>query len=88
VLSWPIGDNPDSQFDMTNALHGAAAEPILFVTPCPFEARLARVFPQVKPLGSVTVPSGPTSQRGYALFLLSGMGAAGGPIPPLGRCTD
>ena len=21
VLSWPVGDNPDSQFDMTSALH-------------------------------------------------------------------
>ena len=86
VLSWPIGDNPDSQFDMTSALHTGAAEPILFVTPCPFEGRLARVFAHVKPLGAVTVPSGPVSERRYGLFLLSGKGVASGPIPPLGRC--
>jgi 4-amino-4-deoxy-L-arabinose transferase-like glycosyltransferase len=87
VLSWPVGD-PDSQFDMTNALDASTAEPVLFVTPCPHEDRLARVFAQVKPLGAVTVPSGPTSQRSYGLFLLSGKGVASGPIPPLGRCAD
>ena len=62
VRSWPFGDNPDNQFDMTSALDGTAAEPILFVTRCPFEARLAKVFPQVKPLGDVTVRSGPSSR--------------------------
>ena len=86
VLSWPLSDNPDSQFDMTNALDGSTAEPVLFVTPCPHEARLKRVFPQVKLLGPVVVPSGPTSERRYGLYLLSGKGIVSGAIPPLGRC--
>jgi hypothetical protein len=59
---------------------------VLFLTPCPHEGRLKRVFPQVKLLGPVTVPSGPTSQRAYGLFLLSGKGVVSGAIPPLGRC--
>ena len=87
VRSWPVGDNPDNQFDMTSALEARRAEPILFVTACPFEGRLARVFPQVKPLGAVTVVrSGPISERRYGLFLLSGKASRSGPIPPLGRC--
>lgn len=87
VRSWPSGDNPDNHFDMSHPLNGAAADPILFVTGCPFEARLAKVFPQVKPLGDLTVRSGPTSQRVYKAFLLSGLGATGGPITPLGPCA-
>ena len=87
VRSWPAGDNPDNQFDMTSALDGTASEPILFVTACPFEARLARVFPQVKPLGELSVRSGPNSQRIYKAFLLSGLGAYRGPIAPLAPCA-
>jgi 4-amino-4-deoxy-L-arabinose transferase-like glycosyltransferase len=88
VLSWPARDNPDNHFDMTHALHASAAEPILFVSSCPFEGRLARLFAQVKPLGALTVRSGPSSQRTYQTFLLSGMGAASGAIPPLGPCAN
>ncbi len=87
VRSWPAGGNPDNQFDMTSALDGTAIEPILFVTACPFDARLARVFPQVKPLGELTVRSGPGSQRIYKAFLLSGLGVHSGPITPLGPCA-
>lgn len=89
VRSWPVGDRPDNQFDMTNALDGSAVEPILFVTDCPLPARLARVFPQVKPLGAVTVRSGPTSQRIYQTYLVSGLGGhTSGPITPLGPCKN
>jgi hypothetical protein len=88
VLSWRAGDAPDNHFDMANALHASAAEPILFVSPCPFEARLAKVYPQVKSLGPLTVSSGPSSQRNYQLFLLSGLNAASGQMPPLGPCRN
>ena len=88
VRAWPGGESPDNQFDMTNALDGRAAEPILFVTGCPFDgARLAKVFPQVRPLGDITVRSGPTSQRIYKTYLLSGLGAYSGAIKPVGPCT-
>ncbi|MDQ8729639.1 glycosyltransferase family 39 protein [Bradyrhizobium sp. LHD-71] len=87
VRSWPVGDNPDNQFDMSHPLTGTASEPILYVTGCPFEARLVREFPDVKPLGDFTVRSGPTSQRVYRAFLLGGRGASAGPIMPLGPCA-
>lgn len=86
VRSWPGGEAPDNQFDMSSALDGSAGEPILFVTYCPFEARLTKVFPNVKPLGDLVVRSGPTSKRAYKTFLLSGLGAYSGPITPLGPC--
>jgi 4-amino-4-deoxy-L-arabinose transferase-like glycosyltransferase len=86
VRSWPSGDNPDNHFDMSRPLDGSAAEPILFVTGCPFEARLARVFPQVKPMGDLVVRSGPTSQRVYKTFLMGGLGVYSGPMTPLAPC--
>jgi 4-amino-4-deoxy-L-arabinose transferase-like glycosyltransferase len=87
VRSWPSGDSPDNHFDMSNPLNGTAGEPILFITHCPNEARLTKVFPQVKPLGDFAVRSGPNSQRSYKAFLLSGLGAYSGPVAPLGPCT-
>ena len=72
---------------MTSALDGTAIEPILFVTSCPFDARIAKVFPQMKPLGEMVVRSGPTSQRVYRTFLLGGLGTYSGPITPLGPCA-
>jgi 4-amino-4-deoxy-L-arabinose transferase-like glycosyltransferase len=87
VRSWPSGESPDNQFDMTHALESAAAQPILFVSACPHEPRLAKVFPQVKSLGLVVVQNGPMSQRVYHTFLLSGVPArTRGPIAPLGPC--
>lgn len=87
VRSWPSGETPDNQFDMTHALDGTAVEPILFVSACPNPERLAKVFPQVKSLGQVVVPSGPASRREYWTFLLSGVPAHySGPITPLGPC--
>jgi hypothetical protein len=87
VRSWRSSENPDNQFDMSHPLDSTAAEPILFVTGCPFEARLAEVFPQVKSSGPVVVRSGPTSQRVYQTFLLSGMAPrASGWIGRLGPC--
>jgi hypothetical protein len=87
VRSWPGGGRPDNQFDMTSALDGTATEPILFVTACPIDARITKVFPQVTPLGEMVIRSGPTSQRIYRTFLLSGLGAYRGPITPLGPCA-
>lgn len=88
VRSWPAGKFPDNHFDMANALRTSAAEPILFVSPCPLHGRLAKVFSQVKPLGPFTVSSGPSSQRTYQVFLMGGLDAARGQMPPLGPCKD
>jgi 4-amino-4-deoxy-L-arabinose transferase-like glycosyltransferase len=86
VRSWPSHESPDNQFDMTHALDGTSVQPILFVSGCPYPARLAKVFPQVKPLGPLLVRSGPTSHRGYHTFLLSGAQPRSGPIAPIGPC--
>jgi 4-amino-4-deoxy-L-arabinose transferase-like glycosyltransferase len=87
VRSWRSSENPDNQFDMSHPLDSTAVEPILFVTGCPFERRLAEVFPQVKSSGPVVVRSGPTSQRAYHTFLLSGMTPhPSGGIGRLGPC--
>jgi 4-amino-4-deoxy-L-arabinose transferase-like glycosyltransferase len=85
VLSWPVGRGPDNQFDMTHALTAAASEPILFISACPLEGRLARQYREVRPLGEISVPSGPHSSRHYRAFLLSGVR---GPVAPLGGCTN
>lgn len=83
VRSWPVGDVPDNQFDMTHALTETAGEPILFVTFCGLETRLGKQFASVRPLGVFTVRTGPFSSRTYGTFLLSG---SRGPVAPLGRC--
>lgn len=85
VVSWPVGNVPDNQFDMTNALTASAAEPILFVTYCPIEARLTKQYREVKPLGGISIASGPNSSRSYRAYLLSG---SRGPIAPLGKCAN
>ena len=83
VRSWPVGHVPDNQFDMTHALTEKAGEPILFVTACGLEPRLAKQFASVRQLDVFTVRTGPTSSRIYGAFLLSG---SRGPVAPLGRC--
>jgi 4-amino-4-deoxy-L-arabinose transferase-like glycosyltransferase len=60
------------QFAMTRALSADAEEPILFVTPCAFPARLETSFRAVKRLGEIEVPTGPTSHRIYEIFSLGG----------------
>jgi 4-amino-4-deoxy-L-arabinose transferase-like glycosyltransferase len=86
VRSWPSGDAPDNYFEMASALDGTAAAPILFVTECPYHARVMRGYPQAKILGDISIRSGPSSQRWYRTYLLTGAGAHSGPISPLGHC--
>lgn len=85
IFSWPVGNSPDNQFDMTNALTASAAEPILFISYCPLEARLAKQYREVKSLGDFSVASGPNSFRSYRAYLLAG---SRGPVIPLGRCVN
>jgi 4-amino-4-deoxy-L-arabinose transferase-like glycosyltransferase len=72
VLAWPRRAEPEHHFDLTRALTDAAAQPILFVTRCPAQPRLAAQFADVQPLGSFQTPSGPTTQRTYYVFKLDG----------------
>jgi hypothetical protein len=70
---------------MTNRLDVSAAEPLLFITPCPSADRIKRSYDDVTPLGRLTPKSGPTSARLYYAFKLAGHKDA---IEPLGGCPD
>jgi hypothetical protein len=83
VLAWPSGPVPNHHFELANPLTAAAAEPVLFVSPCPATGRLAQYYREVKPLGTFAAATGPTSARTYHAFVLSGRR---GPIGPLGAC--
>jgi 4-amino-4-deoxy-L-arabinose transferase-like glycosyltransferase len=86
VLSWPEGEIPNSQFDLTRALDTASArEPVLVVTACPFTSRFAVFYQQVKPLGLFDVATGPTTKRQYSAFVLGGRKRG---IAPIGPCVD
>jgi 4-amino-4-deoxy-L-arabinose transferase-like glycosyltransferase len=86
VLSWPAGETPGSQFDLTRALDdGTAREPVLVVTACPFISRFAVFYRQVKPLGPFEAASGPSTKRQYFAFVLDGRKRGIGPIGP---CAD
>jgi 4-amino-4-deoxy-L-arabinose transferase-like glycosyltransferase len=83
VLAWRRGPVPDHQFEITRALTDAAPEPLLFVSMCPASGRFNAQFANVEPLGTLEVPTGPTSKRIYYAFKLSGRR---GPLQPLGGC--
>jgi 4-amino-4-deoxy-L-arabinose transferase-like glycosyltransferase len=83
VFAWPAQARPSHHFDLTRALPDGAPEPILLVSRCPSVTRLAGHFTTVEPLGSFSTATGPTSQRTYYGFKLSGQA---GPVRPLGPC--
>jgi 4-amino-4-deoxy-L-arabinose transferase-like glycosyltransferase len=84
ALAWPIDAVPQHHFDLTRALDNSAAEPVLFITPCPHSARLERHYADVTRLQPIIVTSGPNSKRGYHTYKLE---KRRGDIGPLGPCT-
>jgi 4-amino-4-deoxy-L-arabinose transferase-like glycosyltransferase len=80
VLSWPTSEVANHHFDLTRRLTAAAADPVLFVSPCKATERLARQYRNVEPLGPVQARSGPTTSRDYYIFRLSGPLAEIGPL--------
>jgi 4-amino-4-deoxy-L-arabinose transferase-like glycosyltransferase len=91
VVSWARGTSAGSQFDLTQPLTRSAKEPVLMITGCPSEARLARFYPNVKRLPNLTIWPGPKTERRYAVFVLSGMPQRQAkidpdPVVPLGAC--
>ena len=85
TLSWPIHKTPDDQFDLTRPIDNFTAEPVLFVSQCPFASRLKRFYREVQPLGPIDVRTGPTTSRQFHAFRLVGRQR---PIEPLGYCAD
>ena len=83
VVAWARGAQARSQFDLTQALDDAAKEPVLLFTGCPSVPRLARFYANVTPLPRLAVPTGPQSNRRYAVFKLTGRHH---PIEPPGPC--
>ena len=82
VLQWRVGGPP--QFELAAEMTAAAAEPVLLITACPSPERLKLYYANVAPLGRIDTPTGPTSQRSYVAFALSGRR---GPLGPLAPCT-
>jgi 4-amino-4-deoxy-L-arabinose transferase-like glycosyltransferase len=85
VLSWPESKVPEHQFDLTRALDDVAAEPIVFISPCPVMSRLKRFYGGVESLGPLDISTGPTTGRHYQAFKLSERQQ---PIEPLGPCVE
>jgi hypothetical protein len=83
VYAWPHSEIPDHQFDLTNALTDAAAQPVLFISRCGEVARIGEQFATIEPVGSFTAPTGPKSSRLYVAYKLDGRR---GPIRPIRVC--
>ena len=84
VFIWRADTVPANQFELTQALHAGAPEPLLLLADCSGSGRVAQGFADVSDLGPVAAATGPTSARIYHAFLVSG---ARDPIPPIGPCS-
>jgi hypothetical protein len=82
IVAWPTRDAP--MFDMTRPLTESAEQPILFISECPFPARLAAHYATVTKIGDILTRTGPTSRRYHAVFKLTG---ARGELAPLPECV-
>ena len=83
VVTWKSGIVPRDHFELKFPFTGETPEPVLLVTPCPFEQRLKQQFGSVAPLGSFSVKTGPTTAPIYYAFVLRGLPHG---IPPAPAC--
>lgn len=83
ILQWPSGG--PAQFDLTRGVTAASPEPILLIAECPYPERLQRYYADVVALGRIDTSTGPTSQRSFVAFALSGHR---GPIGALAPCES
>jgi hypothetical protein len=83
VLIWRRGEDVRNHFERTVPLIGTEGEPLLLVTDCPNEARLAKYYRIVSPAGFFDAHSGPTTFRRYFAFMLR---ENRGGLEPLGNC--
>jgi 4-amino-4-deoxy-L-arabinose transferase-like glycosyltransferase len=84
VFDWKGGDTPKDHFELKFPFTSATPEPVLLVTPCPYEPRLRKLFGTVTPLGSFSVRTGPTTAPTYHAFKLGGLPRE---IPPAPACN-
>jgi 4-amino-4-deoxy-L-arabinose transferase-like glycosyltransferase len=73
VTIWKSGAVPKDHFELKFPLAGGTPEPVLLITPCPFEPRLRRQFAGVEPLGTFAIRTGPTTAPVYHAFELTGL---------------
>lgn len=73
VAIWKSGIVPRDHFELKFPFTGETPDPVLLITPCPFETRLKSQFASVQPLGSFSVRTGPTTAPTYYAFKLSGL---------------
>jgi hypothetical protein len=81
VFIWKAGATPKDHFELKFPFTNETPEPVLLITPCPFEARLKSQFASVESLGSFTVRTGPTTAPTYHAFRLTGLPSAIMPAP-------
>ena len=84
VLSWRTSTAFTHQFDIDRPLTASAPEPLLYVTNCPWPARVEARFSTATPLPMITAPTGKHSSRAFLAYKLSG---ARGNDAPLGACA-
>ncbi len=85
ALNWPVGAIPQHHFELTRALNGNVAEPVLMITYCPNATRLQRYYAEVTPLTQIATKTGAASIRRYHTFKLAKRIQ---PIGPLGPCNQ
>lgn len=73
VKIWKAGVTPKDHFELKFPFTGETPQPVLLITPCPFEPRLKSQFRMVESLGSFTVRTGPTTAPTYHAFKLTGL---------------
>lgn len=83
VRAWPAAGPPNDHFQLAQPLAASSPGPVLFVSQCPGEARLAAHYAKVEPLGGISTPTGPHTSQSYFAFRLS---EPRGPLGPLGPC--
>jgi len=84
VLSWRHGAAAQHQFDLDRPLSPTAPEPLLYVTECTSLESLAAHYRVVERLPTIRVATGRHSERGAAIFKLSGSLGDPDPLPPCG----
>ena len=81
VAIWKQGAAPRDHFELKFPFTGNTPEPVLLVTPCPFEGRLTSQFASVQSLGAFSVRTGPTTAPTYHAFKLTGLPREIAPAP-------
>ena len=84
VKIWKMGAVPRDHFELKFPFTGQTPQPVLLITPCPFEGRLKSQFASAELIELFTVRTGPTTAPSYHAFKLMGLP---GEIVPSPACV-